>query len=144
MSNQDIGQISHYMAGLSLLDLDQYSMAFSVEARPPLVDIEILTLLRSCGIRTKKQLALELGSQSLLEVLSRPKQGFSLNIKNVIENNLVLAQNKLLAKDTLDRLQISELQMRKEFQDRLNFKNGSSNRLWQYLTYAYWLENAYK
>jgi asparagine synthase (glutamine-hydrolysing) len=142
MSNQDIGQISHYMAGLSLLDLDQYSMAFSVEARPPLVDIEILKLLRSCGIRTKKQLAFELGFQSLIEIISRRKQGFSLNIKNIIENNLVLVQNKLLAKDTLDRLQISELQMRKEFRDRSNFKNGSSNRLWQYLTYAYWLENA--
>lgn len=144
MSNQDIGQISHYMAGLSLLDLDQYSMAFSVEARPPLVDIEILSLLRSCGIRTKKQLALELESQSLLEISSHQKQGFSLNIKNIIENNLGLVQNKLLAKDTLDRLQISELQMRKEFQDRLNCRNGSSNRLWQYLTYAYWLENAKK
>lgn len=144
MSNQDIGQICHYMAGLSLLDLDQYSMAFSVEARPPLVDIEVLTLLRSYGIRNKKQLALELGSQSLLEITLRPKQGFSLNIKKIIEDNLVLVQNKLFAKDTLNRLQISELQMRKEFQDRLNYKNGSSNRIWQYLTYAYWLENAYK
>lgn len=144
MSNQEIGQICHYMAGLSLLDLDQYSMAFSVEARPPLVDIEVLTLLRSYGIRTKKQLALELGSQSLLEITLRPKQGFSLNIKKIIEDNLVLVQNKLFAKDTLNRLQISELQMRKEFQGRLNYKNGSSNKIWQYLTYAYWLENAYK
>ena len=69
---------------------------------------------------------------------------FSLNIKKIIEDNLVLVQNKLFAKDTLNRLQISELQMRKEFQGRLNYKNGSSNKIWQYLTYAYWLENAYK
>lgn len=142
MSNQDIGQISHYMAGLSLLDLDQYSMAFSVEARPPLVDIEILKLLRSNGILTKKELALELGVDTLIEISLSKKQGFSLNIKKIIEDNLDLVQNKLFSKDALDRMQVSELQMRKEFQNRLNLKNGSSNRLWQYLTYAFWLENA--
>jgi len=144
MSNQDIGQISHYMAGLSLLDLDQYSMAFSVEARPPLIDIGILELFSTYGIRTKKQLALKLGSQSLLEIVSHKKQGFSLDIKKIIEDNFGLVQNKLLAKDTLDRLQISELHMRTVFQDRLKYKNGSSNKLWQYLTYAYWLENAHE
>ena len=144
MSNQDMGQISHYMAGLSLLDLDQFSMAFSVEARPPLVDLQILTLLISNGIRTKKQLARELGIDTLLNISSAPKIGFSLNIKQIIEANLDFIQNKLFSSASLDLLQVTEFQIRKEFNARMNFQNGSSNKLWQYLTYVFWLENASK
>lgn len=144
MSNQDMGQISHYMAGLSLLDLDQFSMAFSVEARPPLVDLQILTLLISNGIRTKKQLARELGIDTLLNISSAPKIGFSLNIKQIIEANLDFIQNKLFSSVSLDLLQVTEFQIRKEFNARMNFQNGSSNKLWQYLTYVFWLENASK
>ena len=142
LSSQDIGQISHYMAGLSLLDVDQYSMAFSIEARPPLVDIQILSLLRSNGIRTKKQLAQELGIETLIEISSARKMGFSINIKKIIEANLDFIQNKLMSPASLDIMQVTEFQMGKELIDRLNFQKGSSNRIWQYLTYLYWLENA--
>ena len=142
LSNQDSGQIFHYLAGLSLLDLDQFSMSFSIEARPPIVDFEILTLLREEGIKSKRSLAQRLNDESLMQIVKARKQGFSLDIKKIIEDNIEYVIENLQSAPSIPYLDISKNELNKLIDNRGNLNQGSSNVLWQLLTLCKWNSNA--
>lgn len=140
LSQQDMGQIFHYLSGLSLLDLDQFSMSFSVEGRPPLVDLEILALLHDFNIRTKKDLASVIDDSVLKQVLKRKKKGFSIDISNLLDCNLDYALEKIRRLKDIQSLNISESQINKIVANRSSLSKGSSNLLWQLLTLASWID----
>ena len=140
LSGQDEGQIFHYLSGLSLLDLDQFSMSFSIEGRPPLVDLEILTLFYDFNIRTKKDLANAINDPVLNHILNRKKKGFSIDISKLLECNLDYTLEKIRKLKDLPRLNISEAQINKIVINRSSLSKGSSNLLWQLLTLASWIE----
>lgn len=139
LSQQDQGQIFHYLSGLSLLDLDQFSMSFSIEGRPPLVDLEILALFHDFNIRTKKDLASAVDDSVLKKILNRKKKGFSLNVSKLLECNLDYTLEKIGTLKDFPKLNISEAQINNIVVNRSNLSTGSSNLLWQFLTLASWI-----
>jgi asparagine synthase (glutamine-hydrolysing) len=76
-----VAEIEGYLQGTLLPDADTYSMAWSVELRVPLVDVEFLRValavdpVRGVG---KREFARIVGDPLLQECAARPKQGFEL------------------------------------------------------------------
>ena len=142
LSQQDAGQIFHYLSGLSLLDLDQFSMSFSIEGRPPLVDLEILALFQNFNIRTKRDLANAIDDKTLQQILNRSKKGFSINISSLLESNLDYTLEKIHILQDIPRFNISNAQINAIVSNRRSLRTGSSNLLWQLLTLASWIDKS--
>ena len=66
-----------YLAGMALADLDQYSMAHSVEARVPFLDSKFIESISKNGrTLSKEEFADLIGDSRLIELANLPKVGF--------------------------------------------------------------------
>jgi asparagine synthase (glutamine-hydrolysing) len=131
-----------------LTKVDRMSMACSLEARVPLLDLDVVRLafrmpsaLKYDGRRTKIALKRVAARHVPREAVYRPKEGFSIPIKTWLKHELRdllaehlsparVAADGLFDPDTVQRLQ------REHFANRANH----SHVLWSLLVFQCWKE----
>jgi asparagine synthase (glutamine-hydrolysing) len=78
-SKDDLAQndFKEYLAAMSLADLDQYSMANSIEARVPFLDLKFIeSIIKSDNNLTKSEFAYQTRDPRLIEISGLAKNGF--------------------------------------------------------------------
>jgi asparagine synthase (glutamine-hydrolysing) len=124
------------------------SMACSLETRVPLLDPELIELafrmpssLKYSMRRTKILLKRVASRHVPKECVYRPKQGFSIPIKNWLRGEFKPLVEDLLARDRIDREGIFEPEMverlKREHQEN---RANHSHILWSLLVFQDWRE----
>jgi asparagine synthase (glutamine-hydrolysing) len=138
--------VKSYLVDNCLVKMDRMSMAVSLEARVPLLDKELVEL----AFRVPDKLKVMRGRTKILlkkiasryvpkECVYRPKEGFSIPIKNWLSKELLPLVNELLSTekirsqgifrvDTVDKLKADH------FQNRTN----NSHILWSLIVFQAW------
>jgi asparagine synthase (glutamine-hydrolysing) len=137
-----------YLVDNCLVKVDRMSMACSLETRVPLLDPELIELafrmpssLKYSMRRTKILLKRVASRHVPKECVYRPKQGFSIPIKNWLRGEFKPLVEDLLARDRIDREGIFEPEMverlKREHQEN---RANHSHILWSLLVFQDWRE----
>jgi asparagine synthase (glutamine-hydrolysing) len=137
---------SSYLVDNCLTKVDRMSMACSLEARVPLLDREVVELafrlpaeLKYDGSRTKILLKRVAARHVPHGCVYRPKEGFSIPIKNWLKQELrdpmqrLLAPNRLRAAGLFDAATVGRL-----CQEHLENRANHSHLLWSLLVFESW------
>lgn len=144
MSDWDV---ANYLPDDILTKVDRATMAFSLEARSPLLDYRIAELTRSQplsfnfsareGKKTLKRLLLpEFGS----EFINRKKQGFTLPLKDWFRTSLKSeVLHWVYESDTLEQLGLHDVQeFRKQVEAHMNGTTNFYPEIWKLMVYGRW------
>jgi asparagine synthase (glutamine-hydrolysing) len=138
--------LQSYLADNCLVKVDRMSMACSLEARVPLLDRGLVEL----AFRMPPELKVHRGQTKILlkrvaarhvgrECVYRPKQGFSIPIKNWLGHELRALADDLLSPDRLRREGIFRVEaverMRREHDQR---RANHSHALWSLMVFEDW------
>jgi asparagine synthase (glutamine-hydrolysing) len=138
--------LGSYLTDNCLLKVDRMSMACSLEARVPLLDPELVELafrmppdLKVHGGRTKVMLKRVAARHVPRECVYRPKEGFSIPIKNWLDHELRPLADELLSPDRLRREGLVRpevvARMRQEHAER---RANHSHVLWSLMVFQDW------
>jgi asparagine synthase (glutamine-hydrolysing) len=138
--------VKSYLVDNCLVKMDRMSMAVSLEARVPLLDKELVEMafqipdhLKVAGNRTKVLLKKVAARHVPQECVYRPKEGFSIPIKNWLKDELKPMMENLLNRRTIE----SQGVFRPDTVDRLmrEHLSGSANHshvLWSLMVFEAW------
>lgn len=137
-----------YMVDNCLAKVDRMSMACSLEARVPLLDLDVVELayrvppaLKFNGSETKIALKRVAARHVPRDCIYRAKEGFSIPIKNWLKEEFremmttYLAPERLRADGLFDVAEVQRLQ-----QEHLQNKANHSHILWSMLVFQHWKE----
>lgn len=138
--------VKSYLVDNCLVKMDRMSMAVSLEARVPLLDKDLVELafqvpdnLKVNGSQTKVLLKKIAARHVPRECVYRPKEGFSIPIKNWLAAELKPLMNELLAPNTLQQQGIFDSstveQLKKE---HLRAVANHSHVLWSLMVFQAW------
>lgn len=137
-----------YLVDNCLAKTDRMSMACSLESRVPLLDLDLVelafrmpTALKFNGSETKIALKRVAARHVPRECIYRPKEGFSIPIKNWLKEEFrelmshYLSASRLQADGIFQPAQVQRLQ-----QEHLSNKANHSHILWSLLVFQHWKE----
>jgi asparagine synthase (glutamine-hydrolysing) len=146
LAQQQYVDIKTYLADDILTKVDRMSMAVSLEARVPLLDYHIVEFalnlppsMRLNGMRTKA--ILRQGVKNFLPdvVLDKPKQGFSIPMKQWLCNSLKPMMLDLLSMDSLRKHGYFNPKVISAWvQQHLAGRINHSHRLWALMVFQIW------
>jgi asparagine synthase (glutamine-hydrolysing) len=141
--------IKTYLADDILTKVDRMSMAVSIEARVPLLDYRIVEFalnlppeMRIEGSRTKAILRRAVQGLVPAEVIEKPKQGFSIPMKQWLRGSLKPLLLDLLSKQSLMRHgYFNPTIVSTWVQEHLAGRANHSHRLWPLMVFQIWYRN---
>ena len=151
LSQQQYVDLKTYLAENILLKVDRMSMANSLEVRVPILDHKLVELvaglpssLRLKGFSSKYLFKKAMGEILPEEVINRPKQGFSIPVKNWFKEDLkdllleVLSEGEINKKGLFDYGYIRQL-----IEEHLKARENHSHILWALMIFNLW-QNKYQ
>jgi asparagine synthase (glutamine-hydrolysing) len=135
-----------YLVDNCLTKVDRMSMACSIEARVPLLDKDVAELafrlpsrLKFDGSQTKILLKRIAARHVPRECVYRPKQGFSIPIKNWLKDGLRPMAEQYLAPQRIEREGLFEpAVVSRLWQEHLDNRANHSHLLWALLVFEQW------
>jgi asparagine synthase (glutamine-hydrolysing) len=135
-----------YLVDNCLTKVDRMSMACSIEARVPLLDKDVAELafrlpsrLKFDGSQTKILLKRIAARHVPRECVYRPKQGFSIPIKNWLKDELRPMAEQYLAPQRIEREGLFEpAVVSRLWQEHLDNRANHSHLLWALLVFEQW------
>ncbi|KKL79431.1 hypothetical protein LCGC14_2014920, partial [marine sediment metagenome] len=137
-----------YLPDNILVKVDRMSMSTSLETRVPFLDYRFVELISSFpghlkqkGLKTKWILKQAMKDLLPQEILTRGKEGFSIPIKNWLQNELkpmmmdVLSPNKIKREGFFNERYIERLKA-----EHLNGTQNHSHRLWSLMVFEIWMQ----
>ena len=110
LNRQLYADLSLYLADDILVKVDRMSMAASLETRAPFLDVDVMELafsmpgrLKMRGGERKRVLKRAVADLAPASVLARPKEGFSIPMKNWLRRDLAPLMRELLSSDRVAR-----------------------------------------
>lgn len=137
---------SSYMVDNCLTKVDRMSMASSIEARVPLLDREVVELafrlpsrLKYDGSHTKILLKRVAARHVPHECVYRPKEGFSIPIKNWLKDEFRGLVERYLAPERLKSEGLFEPEVvQRLWREHLDNRANHSHLLWSLLVFEQW------
>ena len=149
LAQQQFVDIKTYLTDDILTKVDRMSMALSIEARVPLLDYRIVEFalnlpphLKLNGSRTK--VILRNAVKGLLPdiILNKPKQGFSIPMKQWLRDSLKELMLDLLSKESVQRRgYFNPAVVSKWVEEHLRESANHSHRLWALMVLEMWHRN---
>ncbi|MFP4663028.1 MAG: asparagine synthase (glutamine-hydrolyzing) [Bacteroidales bacterium] len=146
--NQAVFDLRYYLKDDLLVKLDRATMKYSMEARVPLLDHNIVEFALNLDPKlkifknTKKYLLKEtLYDQVPRELFNRPKWGFALPLKQWLKEDLSYLIDDFLSKEIIEKHQVVNYDKVKSMVD--NYRRGTDylyNRLWVLIVLHQFLE----
>jgi asparagine synthase (glutamine-hydrolysing) len=143
---QQFADIKTFLADDILFKVDRMSMANSLEARTPYLDYRVVEFvaglpshLKLRGLQTKYLLKQCMASKLPHEILTRPKEGFSIPMKNWLRQELrplmqdVLSPSRLQREGLFNAAYVEKLQA-----EHLQGKANHSHQLWALMVFEIW------
>jgi asparagine synthase (glutamine-hydrolysing) len=145
---QQYVDLKTYLVDDILTKVDRMSMAVSLEARVPLLDFRIVELAVNLPAnmklnrgQTKRILKRAMVERLPSEVLNKPKQGFSIPLKNWLKGPLKPMMEDLLASDRITRRGYFNPDcVSRWVSDHLDGTMNHSHRLWALMVFELWNE----
>jgi len=141
-----------YLPDNILVKVDRMSMATSLEARVPYLDYRFVELATSIpgnmklkGTQTKWILKQAMADLLPDEILNRGKEGFSIPIKNWLQNELKPMMMDVLSPDRIKREGLfneSYVELLKK--EHLDGSQNHSHRLWALMVFEIWMDKYLK
>lgn len=146
--NQAFFDIQHYLKDDLLVKVDRASMQYSLEARVPLLDHRMLEFsvnlapeLKIKNGETKYLLKQVLYDYVPKEYFDRPKWGFSIPIRNWLQNELKYLPEKYLSTQVLEKHGIFNVKEVKAIEARyFAGEDYLFNKIWAIIILNQWLE----
>jgi asparagine synthase (glutamine-hydrolysing) len=146
---QQFADINTYLADDILVKVDRMSMANSLEARTPYLDYRVVEFaaglpsrLKLKGLQTKYLLKQCMAAKVPREILSRPKEGFSIPMKNWLKQELQPLMQDVLSPDRIKRqgfFNVSYVEKLKSEHLAGNVNHG--HQLWSLMLFEIWRDN---
>jgi asparagine synthase (glutamine-hydrolysing) len=148
LAQQQYVDIKTYLADNILTKVDRMSMAASLEARTPLLDHRIVEF----AVNLPPHLKLHRGQSKIIlrqamhgrlpqQILTRPKEGFSIPLKQWLQGPLRPLMTDLLAPDTIrQRGYFQPATISRWITEHLNGRINHSHRLWSLMVLELWLQ----
>jgi asparagine synthase (glutamine-hydrolysing) len=145
MSDYDI---KTYMNGDIFTKVDRATMAYSLEARTPLVDYRVVELSQRIPFKYKY----ESGSgKNILkdilydylpkEIFDRPKSGFTVPLKNWFRNELKEYVYETLCYENLSKIDDINIEYVNEMiENHMNASENNYHQIWTLIMYVKWME----
>jgi asparagine synthase (glutamine-hydrolysing) len=151
LAQQQYVDIKTYLADDILTKVDRMSMAASIEARVPLLDHRIVEFAMSLPPhlklnrgQTKIILRKAMADRLPPEVLNKPKQGFSIPLKDWLRGPLRPLMMELLSVDTIRRRGYFESDcVSRWISEHLAGHANHSHRLWALMVLELWHQNVF-
>lgn len=145
MSDYDI---KTYMNGDIFTKVDRATMAYSMEARTPLVDYRIVEFSQKIPFKYKysngkgKQILKDILYNYLpKEIFDRPKSGFTVPLKNWFRNELKEYVYETLTKKNLEKIDDINIDyVNKMVEKHMNGSENNYHQIWTLITYIKWME----
>lgn len=145
MSDYDI---KTYMNGDIFTKVDRATMAYSLEARTPLVDYRLVEMSQKIPFKYKykngegKYILKDILYDYLpKEIFQRPKSGFTVPLKNWFRNELKDYVYETLSKENLETIDdINVEYVNKMIENHMNGSENNYHQLWTLITYIKWME----
>lgn len=149
LAQQQYVDIKTYLADDILTKVDRMSMALSIEARVPLLDYNIVEFamnlpphMKINGSRTKVILRNAVKNLVPDLVLNKPKQGFSIPMKQWLRTSLKPMMLDLLSTEALLRRgYFNPSVVSRWVREHLNNHANHSHRLWSLMVFEMWHRN---
>lgn len=146
LSQQQYVDIKTYLVDDILTKVDRMSMAVSLEARVPLLDYRIVELavnlpawMKLYRGQTKRILKKAMADRLPKAVLTKPKQGFSIPLKNWLRAELKPMMLDLLSPESIFRRGLFSAETIAAWIDEhLNGEANHSHRLWALMVFELW------
>lgn len=146
LSQQQYVDIKTYLVDDILTKVDRMSMAVSLEARVPLLDYRIVELAVNLPARmklykgeTKRILRRVMANRLPAEVLNKPKQGFSIPLKNWLRGPLKPMMIDLLSETCIrQRGYFQPSTVKRLISEHLAGRANHSHRLWGLMVLEMW------
>jgi asparagine synthase (glutamine-hydrolysing) len=146
LAQQQYVDVKTYLVDDILTKVDRMSMAVSIEARVPLLDYHIVEFalnlpphLKMNSMRTK--VILRKAVQNLVpgQVLTKPKQGFSIPMKHWLRGTLKPMMLDLLSDESVRRRgYFNPQEVYGWIQEHLDGRANHSHRLWALMVFELW------
>ncbi len=140
--------VKSYLVDNILVKVDRMSMATSLEARVPFLDYRMVELAFSIPDKfkikgRKTKYILKMMARRLLpeRIIDRPKQGFSIPMKNWLKGPVksmmtdLLSYNRIQKQGIFDPGYIEQL-----MKEHLENKSNHSHKLWSLMLFQLWNE----
>jgi len=144
--------IKTYLVDDILVKVDRMSMAESIEARAPFLDYRFVELISSIpgnlklkGMKTKWILKDAMKDLLPREILTRGKEGFSIPIKNWLQNELkpmmmdILSSDRIASGGLFNSRYIDKMKI-----EHLDGTQNHSHRLWALMVFEIWKDKYLK
>jgi asparagine synthase (glutamine-hydrolysing) len=146
LAQQQYVDIKTYLVDDILTKVDRMSMAVSLEARVPLLDYRIVELAVNLPARmklqrgqTKRILRRAMANRLPASVLSKPKEGFSIPLKNWLRGELKPLMTDLLSPGSIRQRGYFEAACVQNWvAAHLEGKANHSHRLWALMVFELW------
>ncbi len=145
MSDYDI---KTYLNGDIFTKVDRATMAYSLEARTPLVDYRIVEFSQKIPFKYKYQNGS--GKNILKDILydylpkelfNRPKSGFTVPLKNWFRNELKEYVYATLSEENLKKIDdINSDYVKEMIENHMNGSENNYHQIWTLITYVKWME----
>ena len=137
-----------YMNGDIFTKEDRSAMAYSLEARSPLVDYRLVEMSQKIPFKYKykngegKYILKDILYDYLpKEIFQRPKSGFTVPLKNWFRNELKDYVYETLSKENLETIDdINVEYVNKMIENHMNGSENNYHQLWTLITYIKWME----
>ncbi|RLA74069.1 MAG: asparagine synthase (glutamine-hydrolyzing) [Epsilonproteobacteria bacterium] len=140
--------IKTYMNGDIFTKVDRSTMAYSLEARTPLVDYKIVEFSQQIPFKYKykngsgKNILKDILYEYLpKEIFERPKSGFTVPLRNWFRNELKDYVYEILCEENLKKINDINIEYINQLIE--NHMNGSENnyhQIWTLIVYIKWME----
>ena len=148
LAQQQYVDIKTYLVDDILTKVDRMSMAVSLEARVPLLDYRIVELavnlppqMKLYRGETKRILKQAMAGRLPHEVLNKPKQGFSIPLKNWLRDPLKPMMMDLLSPEKIQRRGYFNPEcVSRWVSEHMNGTMNHSHRLWALMVFELWNE----
>jgi asparagine synthase (glutamine-hydrolysing) len=146
LAQQQYVDIKTYLVDDILTKVDRMSMAVSLEARVPLLDYRIVEFavnlpahMKLYRGQTKRILRQAMAARLPEEVLNKPKQGFSIPLKNWLRGPLKPMMSDLLSERSVrDRGYFESDTVTRWVREHLEGVDNHSHRLWSLMVFELW------
>ncbi|MFK2823428.1 asparagine synthase (glutamine-hydrolyzing) [Arcobacter sp. YIC-80] len=140
--------IKTYMNGDIFTKVDRATMAYSLEARTPLVDFRVVEFSQKIPYKYKykkgsgKNILKDILYDYLpKEIFDRPKSGFTVPLKNWFRNELKEYVYETLSEKNLQKIDnINISYVKQMIESHMNGKENNYHQIWTLITYIKWKE----
>jgi len=147
VSDYSLLELNNYTREVLLKDMDQMGMAFGVELREPLLDLQLLERVLKTSDNTKLKgdtnkplLVKAMGDFMPMSLIKRPKKGFTLDWDQWLRNDLKPMLDE--AVKALSQTQLFNSKALEAFQQKYQAKHPSVNwlQVWSLVVLHQWFK----